>query len=63
MFCQRGPNLITVFCGFFLVDEGIEEPSTAINGPSSACQRNAISMAIRWRADDGPTLNVGLGAS
>ena len=25
-------------------------------GPSSACQRNAIKMAFRWRADDGPLL-------
>ena len=24
------------------------------NGPSLACQRNAIEMAFRWRADDGP---------
>ena len=37
-FCQRGRNLIT----FFLVDEGIEDPNTTINGPSSARQRNAI---------------------
>ena len=28
--------------------------------PSSARQRNAISMAFRWPADDGPTLNAGL---
>ena len=27
---------------------------------SSARQRNAIEMAFRWRADDGPTLNAGL---
>ena len=26
--------------------------------PSSACQRNAISMAFRWRADDGPLIVV-----
>ena len=45
---------------FFLVDEGIEDPNITINGPSSACQRNAISMAFRWRADSGPTLNAGL---
>ena len=25
--------------------------------PSSACQQNAISMAFRWRNDDGPTLS------
>ena len=29
-------------------------------GPSSARQRNAIEMAFRWRADDGPTLNASL---
>ena len=33
---------------------------TTISGPSSARQRNVISMAFRWRADDGPTLNAGL---
>ena len=27
-------------------------------GPSSARQRNAISMAFRWRADDGPFIAV-----
>ena len=43
-FCQRGSI-------FFLVDEGIEDPNTTINRPSSARQRNA---------DDGPTLNAGL---
>ena len=52
-FCQSGPNLILLF------DEGIMDPNTAINGPSSARQRNAIVMAFRWRADDGPTLNAG----
>ena len=26
--------------------------------PSLACQRNAIEMAFRWRADDGPILMV-----
>ena len=29
-------------------------------GPASARQRNAISIAFRWRANDGPTLNAGL---
>ena len=55
-FVRGGPNLITVF----LVDEGIEDLNTAINGPSSACQQNATSMAFGWWADDGPTLNAGL---
>ena len=31
-----------------------------ISGPSTTRQRNAIKMAFRWRADDGPTLNAGL---
>ena len=37
--------------------------NTAINGPSLACQWNAIEMAFCWRADDGPTLNAGLVAT
>ena len=55
-FCQRGSKFDNAF---FLV-EGIEDPNTAINGPSSAHQRNAISMAFPWRVDNGPTLNAGL---
>ena len=27
-------------------------------GPPSACQRNAIKMAFRWRADGGPLLDI-----
>ena len=27
-------------------------------GQSSACQRNAIQMAFRWRTDDGPLIVV-----
>ena len=46
-----------LFCFSFF--EGIEDPNTAINGPSSARQRNAILMAFRWRADVDPTLNAG----
>ena len=57
-FCQRVSNFGDVF--FLLVDEGIEDPNTAKNGPSSARQRNAVSMALRRWADDGPTLNAGL---
>ena len=37
-FVRGGPNLIT----FFLVDEGMEDPNTAINGLISAGQLNAI---------------------
>ena len=36
---EGGPTLTT----FFLVDEGREDPSTIISGPSSARQRNAIT--------------------
>ena len=39
-FCQRGSNSITI-----LVDEGLADPNTAINGSSLACQRNAIFFA------------------
>ena len=53
--CQRGSK----FDNVFLVDAGIEDPNTAINGPSSARKRNAIK-AFRWRSDDGLTLNAGL---
>ena len=44
----------------FLVDERRDGPNTTKSRPSSARQRNAIEMAVRWRADDGPTLNSGL---
>ena len=37
-FVRGGPNLIAFF---FLVDEGIEDPNTAINGPSL----NGVSLA------------------
>ena len=46
----------------FLVDKGREDPNTNISGPSSARQRNAISMAYRWRADNGPPLYADLAA-
>ena len=42
-FGRGGPNLIT----FFLVGEGIKDPNNAINGPSSARQRNGVSLAGR----------------
>ena len=48
------------FVVFFLVDGCIQDPDTTLIGPSSAPQQNAIKMAFRWRADDGPTLNAGL---
>ena len=52
-FCQRGSKF-----DFFLVDVGIKDQNTALNGPSSARQRNAIEMAFRWWADVGLTLNA-----
>ena len=39
---------------------GWEDPNTTISGLSMACQRNAILLAFRWCADDGPTLNASL---
>ena len=60
-FCQRRSKfdkgfLFVCFFIIFLSDEGIEDPNTAINGPSSAHKRNAF----RSRADEGLTLNAGL---
>ena len=62
-FVSGGPNLTVFFC-FVLVDEGREDPSTTISGPSSAIGPPAKRhyMAFRWRADDGPALNAGLAA-
>ena len=40
---SEGSNFDNVF--FFAVDEGREDPSTTIIGPSSTCQRKAI----KWR--------------
>ena len=57
---------------FFLVDGGIEDPNTALKGPSLARQQNAIEMAFLWLMplkmkwpfaggpDGGPRLNAGL---
>ena len=58
-FARGGSTLTT----FFHVDEGIEDPNTIISKPSSTRWQNAISMAFRWRADVGQTLNAGLAAS
>ena len=42
-FCQRESKYDNVFLFLvFLVDDGIEDPNTALNGPSLARQRNAI---------------------
>ena len=37
-FCQKGSKFDNFF---FLVDGGIEDPSTPLTGPSSARQQNA----------------------
>ena len=58
-FVRGGPNLIIFFC-FVFRWRGTEGPKTAINGPSSARQWNAIGKANPWRADDGLILNSGL---
>ena len=44
------------------VFEKKEEPNTCTtnSGPYSARQRNAIKMAFRWQADDGPALKKGI---
>ena len=55
-FIRGGPTLTH----FFYFDEGRKDKNTTISGSSSATQRNAISMAFPWRADDGLTLNAGL---
>ena len=41
---------------FFLIDEGRKDPNTTVSG-------HHRSMAFRWRADVGPTLNADLVAS
>ena len=48
-FFQSGSNFDNVFFSSFLVDEEREDPNIIISGPSSARQRNAISMAFQWR--------------
>ena len=55
-------TFIYLFLFYFLclVNEGREGPHTDISGPSLARRRNAVYMAFRWRADDGPTLDAGL---
>ena len=51
---------IHLTCFFILVDEGRYDLNSIISGPTLARQRNDILMAVRWRADNGPTLNDGL---
>ena len=53
-FVRGGPTDV------FLVDEGRKDPNTTKSGPSLARKQNAIKMAFRWQAGDGPRLNAGL---
>ena len=46
----------------YFFDKGNVDPNSTKSGLSSARQRNAIYMAFRCWADDGPTLNAGLAA-
>ena len=48
---REGPTLT-----FFLVGEG-RDPNITFSWSSSARQRNAIQMAFRLRADDGPNVH------
>ena len=62
-FCQRASNFDAFFFFFFFFflfffDEGREDLSTTVSGPSSDHQRNAS-----WRADEGAALNAGLVAA
>ena len=50
---QKGPTLIRFFWGS-------EAPKTIKSGQLSACQRNALEMVFRWRADNDPPLNADL---
>ena len=43
--CNTGPD--------FMKNHTATKPAINV-GPASARQRNAISMALRWRADDDP---------
>ena len=53
-FCHWDPTLATFF------DEGREDSINTKSEPLSVHQQNAIFMAFRWRADDGPTSIAGL---
>ena len=49
-FVRGDPTLSTFF--FYIIDEGREDLSTIISGPSSARQQNAI----KWRSAGGPMM-------
>ena len=55
-FVIGGPTLTTFFfVVLFFLDEGVEDPNTFFWRATSARQRNATEMAVRWCADDAPT--------
>ena len=56
----KGDPTLTTFV--FKVEEGGEDPSPTLSGPSSARQRNA-NKAFRWHADEYPTSNSGFAAA
>ena len=66
---NRNPHYLCFFPGEVrtpwlpLLDPPMSQPLRDSNPPysvepTSACQRNAIRMAFRWRADGGPLLHV-----
>ena len=59
-FCQREFNTDNVIFLLFSRFLWREDRKATKSGQSSAHQRNAIAMAFRWRADNGPPFNAGL---
>ena len=64
-FFRGDPTLTAFFSSFFfggggVVDEERDYPNTNTSGPTSAHQRNTISVALRWRTDGGPVLSAAL---
>ena len=70
-FRQRESNSDMFFFLFFVVvfflffvfcvsDDERGDQNNTKSGPISTHKRNAITVAFRWRAYDGPTLNAGL---
>ena len=60
---RGGTTLTKLFFCFLmrgeLIGGGRADPNTALGGPSSARQQNAIETAFCSRADVGPTSNAG----
>ena len=56
----RIQNILSEGVQLIFADEGRENTNITISRPSSARHWNAILMAFRWRADNGPPLNAGL---